>query len=806
MLRAPEQELCQECHPGEAADGLLPSHHPIREGKMSCTDCHNVHGDERGNLPGASTAEMCYKCHGEKEGPYVYEHPPVTEDCATCHRPHGSPNDNLLVQEQPLLCLQCHPGHHDGHRSPLISLDPTAEGVANAQAGIQGFYAKCTSCHSRIHGTDLPSGTRNGTFMPGAPIEVEASGASVAAASMDPGYWGFSEVEFGQFDGENNQTYVREYDGRDYDVPAPRIDVLRFGQRDDLSLQVTDLARGDEEVALRFGNSNYDVQVLQSSLTHRLSRSSEMYTASPLDIAGNAIEVTDESGGTNDYEIDRTVLDVRLAARCPTMPHVKWMLNQWQESEHGSRQFLYLERCESCHKIQTTEPIDRRTTVIEGGVEVSFATGAVRYMRQERKFSNRAAEAYNDFPGSRSVYGGSAPLFGVASTKTTGNDVRGAAQLSSGLSAAALWRSKEREDRLGNGSIDVRSSGGGVAWRGSPDLTVSGSFVGRSFDVENVINGVSRDRDTSQVSVRYTGLPGSALTVGYAKERVDRDFVGDAHVPLESDSNIWRASLISRLSPRARVQVRYRATETDTEGFFDVASPPEHFPSRLLGPPQDGRTLSGVLTYSVSPRTVLSGMHSRQDNTYEVSVPSLGVAREARDDRRTTGAQVTHSTKGRARVSASYYRQSGSTGSNATYGADDYTMEPPEIAVETDFPPLEGSTALDYDASTANLDVSKWVTSRVRLFGRYSRTETDGQHIAYELGNYLDQDPDADGVAVTFHPFDIGIVDSWVGISYLLDSSTEVALSRQHRSWDNAADPTQDGTYDIWRLGLRKGF
>jgi len=96
MLKAPEPELCRECHPGQVAEGLLPSHHPIDEGKMVCTDCHNVHGDERGNLPGASTAEMCYRCHGEKEGPFVFEHAPVTEDCATCHKPHGSQNDHLL--------------------------------------------------------------------------------------------------------------------------------------------------------------------------------------------------------------------------------------------------------------------------------------------------------------------------------------------------------------------------------------------------------------------------------------------------------------------------------------------------------------------------------------------------------------------------------------------------------------------------------------------------------------------------------------------------------------------------------------
>jgi len=335
---------------------------------------------------------------------------------------------------------------------------------------------------------------------------------------------------------------------------------------------------------------------------------------------------------------------------------------------------------------------------------------------------------------------------------------------------------------------------------------VSASFVGRSLDVENVINGVSRDRDTSRINVRYTGLTGNTLALGYTKEKVDREGVGDAHVPLASDSDIWRASLVSRFSPRTRLQVHYRAIDTDTEGFFDPAAPPDHFPSRLLGLPQDGRRLSSVLSYSLSERTTLSGMYSMHDNTYEVSVPALGVAREAEEDSRTTGAQLVHNVSKRARVSAAYYRQSGETRSNTTYGNGDYTMEPPDVPVDTVFPPIDGLSSFDYDASVGTVDASYWATSRLRLFGRHSRTESDGRQIAYDIGDYLDQDPDLDGVAMTFNPFDIEIVDRWIGVSYLLNSKTEVALSHQGRSWDNAADATQDGSYDTWRLGLRRQF
>ena len=56
------------------------------------------------------------------------------------------------------------------------------------------------------------------------------------------------------------------------------------------------------------------------------------------------------------------------------------------------------------------------------------------------------------------------------------------------------------------------------------------------------------------------------------------------------------------------------------------------------------------------------------------------------------------------------------------------------------------------------------------------------------------------------NPFDIEITDRWIGIGYLLEPSTEVTLSYQKREWENAADPTQDGDYDVWRLGLHGRF
>ena len=81
----------RQCHQPIRAANFKPSHHPIIEGKVKCTDCHNPHGALTPAMVKQPTInEQCYSCHADKRGPYVFNHPPVEENCATCHNPHGS--------------------------------------------------------------------------------------------------------------------------------------------------------------------------------------------------------------------------------------------------------------------------------------------------------------------------------------------------------------------------------------------------------------------------------------------------------------------------------------------------------------------------------------------------------------------------------------------------------------------------------------------------------------------------------------------------------------------------------------------
>lgn len=169
-------DACLKCHQTERAQLSMPYHHPLREGKMSCVDCHDPHGGPAGNnLRTSNLNQLCLGCHAQYRGPYAYQHPPVTENCMLCHTAHGSPNTNLLTVSEPALCLQCHAGHHNGASLPLAD--------------------RCSNCHLSIHGTDVPTPSGGSRFMDKGPSErnlvtgntaplLLASHAAVPASSM----------------------------------------------------------------------------------------------------------------------------------------------------------------------------------------------------------------------------------------------------------------------------------------------------------------------------------------------------------------------------------------------------------------------------------------------------------------------------------------------------------------------------------------------------------------------------------------------------------------------------------------------
>jgi DmsE family decaheme c-type cytochrome len=146
LRKITEMEVCFQCHKDRRAQLFRTSHMPLREGKVTCSDCHNPHGAfTKGLLRAESINENCYKCHAEKRGPFLFEHAPVRQNCLNCHDPHGSVNEYLLKISRPRLCNECHTMGHGG----FLTGGPVQIGAVSRS---------CQNCHTEVHGTNSPGG------------------------------------------------------------------------------------------------------------------------------------------------------------------------------------------------------------------------------------------------------------------------------------------------------------------------------------------------------------------------------------------------------------------------------------------------------------------------------------------------------------------------------------------------------------------------------------------------------------------------------------------------------------------------
>ena len=149
------ETLCFTCHGDVRGQFSLPSHHPVPEGKLSCTVCHPPHKGSihaGGGTSLLSENQSCLRCHTAQRGPFVFEHEAVREGCITCHQPHGSVNPKLLLVRDANACLKCHFQQASGGRLLIGGSDHTLR--------VQQGTCWTAGCHEAMHGSRVSPSLR----------------------------------------------------------------------------------------------------------------------------------------------------------------------------------------------------------------------------------------------------------------------------------------------------------------------------------------------------------------------------------------------------------------------------------------------------------------------------------------------------------------------------------------------------------------------------------------------------------------------------------------------------------------------
>ncbi|MBI5115213.1 hypothetical protein HZA56_01955 [Candidatus Poribacteria bacterium] len=144
-------DRCFVCHVDIRGKFQLQYHHPVPEKWMKCTDCHNPHSEDVKSWSAVSVlrpGEICFRCHKEFKGPFVFAHDPLRDGCQVCHNPHGSVFKKMLIADGVTLCIRCH------WEPATNTVDANFAHMPHGGFAI-GRGSECVDHHTAVHGSNI---------------------------------------------------------------------------------------------------------------------------------------------------------------------------------------------------------------------------------------------------------------------------------------------------------------------------------------------------------------------------------------------------------------------------------------------------------------------------------------------------------------------------------------------------------------------------------------------------------------------------------------------------------------------------
>src|ERR1035437_5917102 len=125
-----KETVCFQCHLDVQGQFNLPSHHPVPEGRLTCTTCHSPH---KGSIIiGGGTS--------------------LLSENDNCFRCHAAVNAKLLTVRDANLCLKCHFQQISGGKLLIGGSDHTVR--------VQQGTCWTAGCHTAVHGSRVSPSLR----------------------------------------------------------------------------------------------------------------------------------------------------------------------------------------------------------------------------------------------------------------------------------------------------------------------------------------------------------------------------------------------------------------------------------------------------------------------------------------------------------------------------------------------------------------------------------------------------------------------------------------------------------------------
>ncbi|MBK8019865.1 MAG: cytochrome c3 family protein [Chloroflexi bacterium] len=141
MSTEPSAALCGTCHGQDHAVTYVEWQTSAHNGART-VDCKTCHLSHTGDIPTATTTELCGSCHLQ-EVPTVNPHMHVEGGCTDCHPgPVNMDNVHLHDAATEITCTDCH---------IVTEMEVYGRYPANTGHTMEVALAACTNCHGAMH-------------------------------------------------------------------------------------------------------------------------------------------------------------------------------------------------------------------------------------------------------------------------------------------------------------------------------------------------------------------------------------------------------------------------------------------------------------------------------------------------------------------------------------------------------------------------------------------------------------------------------------------------------------------------------